>query len=115
MADDEFVWLEYPANGNKAQFPVQAAAVWRARGWVDTDPDPDPSIWRDSPEAIAEAEAVSAARRPKPPVAADADVKPMVLNPGADASNGNADGPTGQTSDARTAGRKSAAKSTEES
>ncbi len=94
---DERVWLEFPATGGKAEFPVQAAAIWRAKGWVDTEPDLTPSIFTDPPEVIAAAEAIEAEKRgdlvddeAPPPGAAD-DGGPLVLDPGADASNGAPD------------------------
>lgn len=115
MADDEFVWLRYPANGNKSEFPAGAADIWRARGWVDTDPDPDPSIWRDSPEQIAAAKQTPE----KTPVVvskpgADAD-DPLVLNPGADAANGNPDveADTADKTTTRTASRRAGTESKE--
>ncbi len=119
--DFDFVWLENPTTGGKNQFPRDAVAAWRARGWVDTDPEPDPSIWRDSPEAIAEAEAESQALRPQPPVTPslpDPAEKPLVFNPGADASTGAPEEPLPvEMTDADAApraGRKSTTKATEE-
>lgn len=37
-------WLEYPETGGKAEFPVQAVEMWRARGWVDCDPPPEANL-----------------------------------------------------------------------
>lgn len=37
-------WLEYPETGGKAEFPEQAVEMWRARGWVDCDPPPEPNL-----------------------------------------------------------------------
>lgn len=34
---DTFVWLAHLETGNKAQFSVESAEIWRQRGWVDTD------------------------------------------------------------------------------
>jgi hypothetical protein len=41
------VWLEYPETGGKAQFNEEAAHIWRQRGWVDTDPPPEPDLTKD--------------------------------------------------------------------
>ena len=38
------VWLEYPETGGKAEFPVQAVEMWRARGWVDCETPPEPNL-----------------------------------------------------------------------
>lgn len=41
------VWLEYPDTGGKQQFPEPAAEAWRARGWVNCDPPPEPDLLHD--------------------------------------------------------------------
>jgi hypothetical protein len=38
------MWLEYPDTGGKAEFPVQAVEMWRARGWVDCESPPEPNL-----------------------------------------------------------------------
>lgn len=49
MSADEFVWLEYPAHGGRQRFAATAANLWRARGWVDSDPAPEPDLFHDPP------------------------------------------------------------------
>lgn len=41
------VWLELPETGGKAQFSSESAEIWRARGWVDTDPAPELDLTKD--------------------------------------------------------------------
>lgn len=55
MADDNpsWVWLRNPTTGGVAQFPPQAAGMWRGRGWVDSSPPPEPDVLKDP--AIVEA------------------------------------------------------------
>lgn len=40
-------WLEYPETGGKAQFTKEAAELWRLRGWIDTDPPPEPDLTKE--------------------------------------------------------------------
>lgn len=42
-----WVWLEHPESGGKAQFPPQAAGLWRAKGWIDTEAPPEPNVLKD--------------------------------------------------------------------
>lgn len=48
------VWLENPETGGKAAFPAEAVGVWRAHGWIDTDPAPEPDLLHDPPVAAAD-------------------------------------------------------------
>lgn len=42
---DDFVWLEHPTTGNKAQFSAASAETWQEMGWRPTDApaEPDPT------------------------------------------------------------------------
>ena len=75
---DTHVWLEYPDTGGKAQFPLDAADAWRARGWRDCEPDPEPDRTKDpsAPEPPAEPE-------PEPP---EPETRPASRRRGADAA-----------------------------
>jgi hypothetical protein len=47
-----WVWLEFPGTGGRAQFAPAAAGLWRAKGWVDCDPAPEPNRLKDpTPES----------------------------------------------------------------
>lgn len=50
MDDDKagWVWLEHPGTGGKQQFAPAAAPNWRAMGWVDTTPAPEPNVLKDA-------------------------------------------------------------------
>lgn len=37
----DFVWMEYPATGGKAQFPAPAVEAWKGIGWRECDPPTD--------------------------------------------------------------------------
>jgi hypothetical protein len=67
---DTHVWLEYPDNGNKAQFSIESAGVWQQRGWRPCDPPLEPDVLRDPPQPEPAAE-----QEPEPePAPADAPV-----------------------------------------
>jgi hypothetical protein len=44
-----------PETGGRAQFAPAAAGLWRAKGWVDSDPAPEPNRLKDP---VAESEVV---------------------------------------------------------
>jgi hypothetical protein len=44
---DGWVWLEFPESGGKAQFPPDSVALWKAKGWVETDPPAEPNLLKD--------------------------------------------------------------------
>lgn len=43
----EWVWLEYPESGGRAHFPPASAGLWRAKGWIDCAPAPEPNVLKD--------------------------------------------------------------------
>lgn len=42
-----WVWLEHAESGGRALFPPAAAGLWRAKGWADCDPAPEPNRLKD--------------------------------------------------------------------
>lgn len=42
-----FVWLEHPETGGKAQFADAAVDIWTARGWRECDPPDEPDLTKD--------------------------------------------------------------------
>lgn len=41
MAEESFVWLEWPETGYRHQFGARASEAWQAKGWVPCDPPSD--------------------------------------------------------------------------
>lgn len=70
MADDrsDWVWLAFPGGGPAAQFPPASAPMWRVKGWVDSEPPPEPNPLKDpEPGLEPEPEAPTAALMPVEP------------------------------------------------
>lgn len=42
-----WVWLEHPESQGRAQFAPASAGLWRAKGWVDCAPAPEPNRLKD--------------------------------------------------------------------
>lgn len=47
MADEGFTWLEYPETGGRNAFPDASVEAWKARGWVESEPPPEPDLYHD--------------------------------------------------------------------
>jgi hypothetical protein len=54
-----WTWLQHPETHNKARFSAESAPFWRAQGWADCEPDPDPDLTQDHGDLPA-----PAARKP---------------------------------------------------
>lgn len=65
----DMVWMRFPPNDGKAQFPVGAVEAWAARGWepCEAPTEPDPALVEHVPLAVApQADPTPASAETKP-------------------------------------------------
>lgn len=61
-----WTWLQHPETHNKARFSAESAPFWRAQGWVDCEPVPDPDLTQErGAPPTPDAPAVEAKKPPK--------------------------------------------------